>query len=86
MAAARRGSGDWLTLDTAIARHVLVVTEKGGGSVPIVVVENRSRREHVFLMAGEIDSALGDLRAIRPDEIPLRDRERRIHLLYALQN
>ena len=32
-----------------------MITEKGaGGSVPAVTVENRSRDEHVFIMAGEV--------------------------------
>ena len=62
--------GKWLTLDAAISRGVLVVTEKvGGGSVPVVVVENRSRAEHVFLMAGEILSGGKQGRTVRRDVV-----------------
>jgi hypothetical protein len=61
--------GNWLTLDTAIARDVLAVTEKGSGSVPVVVVENRSRHEHVFLMAGEILSGGKQTRTVRRDAV-----------------
>ena len=60
--------GEWLTLDAAISRRLLVVTEKGsGGSVPRVVVENRGRREHVFIMAGEIISGGKQTRTVRRD-------------------
>ncbi len=63
-------SGRWLTLDRAIARGVLVVTEKGtGGSVPVVVVENRSRDEHVFLMTGEVISGGKQTRTLRHDVV-----------------
>jgi len=62
--------GKWLTLDAAIARGVLVVTEKGGGgSVPVVVVENRSRSEHVFIMAGEVISGGKQARTVRRDVV-----------------
>lgn len=62
--------GRWLTLDTAVSRGVLVVTEKGaGGSVPLVVVENRSRDEHVFIMTGEVISGGKQTRTVRNDVI-----------------
>jgi len=62
--------GRWLTLDAAISRGVLVVTEKGrGGSVPAVVVENRSRSQHVFLMAGELLSGGKQTRTVRRDVV-----------------
>jgi hypothetical protein len=61
--------GKWLTLDVALSRGVLVVTEKGGGSVPTIVVENRSRSEHVFIMAGEILSGGKQARTVRRDVI-----------------
>jgi len=62
--------GEWLTLDAAISRKLLVVTEKGGGgSVPRVVVENRGRREHVFIMAGEIISGGKQTRTVRRDVV-----------------
>ena len=62
--------GGWLTMDAAISRGVLVVTEKGGGgSVPVVIVENRSRREHVFIMAGEVISGGKQTRTVRRDVV-----------------
>lgn len=62
--------GDWLTLDRAIARGVLDVTEKGGGgSVPVVIVENRSRHEHIFIMAGEVISGGKQTRTVRKDVV-----------------
>ena len=53
-----RVQGYWLglnplTLDEALARGTLIVMEKGGGEVPVLLVENRGP-EHVFIMAGEI--------------------------------
>jgi hypothetical protein len=62
--------GRWLTLDDAVRQGVLVVQEKGsGGSVPVVVVENRSRDTHVFILAGEILSGGKQTRTVRRDVI-----------------
>jgi len=62
--------GGWLTLDAALARGVLAVIEKGAaGSVPVVVVENRSRDEHVFIMAGEVISGGKQTRTVRQDVV-----------------
>jgi hypothetical protein len=62
--------GSWLTMDQAISRGILVVSEKGaGGSVPVVVVENRSRSEHVFIMGGEVISGGKQTRTVRNDLI-----------------
>ncbi|MCS7304867.1 MAG: hypothetical protein NZ602_07145 [Thermoguttaceae bacterium] len=61
--------GRWLTLDEAMRRGVLVVTEKDGGSVPVVWVENRSRDEYVFIMRGEILSGGKQTRTVRQDVI-----------------
>ncbi len=62
--------GGWLTLDEAVSRNVLVVSEKGGGgSVPVVVVENRSRREHIFIMTGEVISGGKQTRTVRKDVV-----------------
>ena len=62
--------GRWLTLDGAIARGVLAVSEKGeGGAVPTVVVENRSRDEHVFLMTGEMITGGKQTRTVRHDVV-----------------
>ncbi|MGA2066989.1 MAG: DUF6569 family protein [Thermoguttaceae bacterium] len=59
--------GRWLTLDGAVARGVLAVSEKGGGSVPVVWVENRSRDEYVFLMTGEVIAGGMQTRTVRND-------------------
>ena len=65
-----RLEGRWLSLDAAISRGVLVVTEKGsGGSVPVVVVENRSRGEHVLIMTGEVISGGKQTRTVRSDVV-----------------
>ncbi len=62
--------GDWLTLDAAISRGVLVVSEKGAaGTVPLVTVENGSRHEQVFIMAGEVISGGKQTRTVRSDVI-----------------
>ena len=62
--------GGWLTLDRAISRGVLVVTEKGGGgSVPVVIVENRSRDQHVLIMSGEVISGGKQTRTVRRDVV-----------------
>ncbi len=60
--------GRWLTLDAAVSRGVLEISEKGaGGSVPAVIVENRSRREYVFMMQGEVLSGGKQSRTVRRD-------------------
>jgi hypothetical protein len=65
-----RLEGRWLSLDAAVSRGVLVVSEKGaGGSVPLVVVENRSREEHVFIMTGEVISGGKQTRTVRNDVV-----------------
>ena len=61
--------GRWLTMDEAIRRGVLVVSEKGEGSVPVVVVENRSQDEYVFIMTGEIIAGGKQTRTVRQDVI-----------------
>jgi hypothetical protein len=62
--------GGWLTLDQAVSRGVLRLTEKGtDGSVPIVVAENTSMDEHVFLMAGEVIAGGKQTRAVRQDVV-----------------
>lgn len=65
-----RLEGRWLTLDAAVARGVLAVTEKdSSGSVPVVVVENRSRDEYVFIMTGEVLSGGKQTRTVRHDVV-----------------
>jgi hypothetical protein len=62
--------GRWLTLDHAVSRGVLRVTERGsGGSVPVVVVENTSRDDHIFIMAGEVISGGKQTRTVRQDVV-----------------
>lgn len=62
--------GSWLTLDTAVARGVLQIREKGGGgSVPVVAVENTSRNAHVFIMSGEVISGGKQTRTVRQDVV-----------------
>jgi hypothetical protein len=56
-------------MDDAIARGVLVVREKGSGSVPVVIVENTSREQHIFLMTGEVLSGGKQTRTIRQDVV-----------------
>jgi hypothetical protein len=65
----QRLRGGWMTLDQAVSRGVLVVSEKGGGSVPVVVVENRSRDQHVFIMTGEVISGGKQTRTVRTDVV-----------------
>jgi hypothetical protein len=61
--------GGWLTLDEAVSRGVLVVSEKGSGSVPLVVVENRSRDQHVLIMTGEVIAGGKQTRTVRTDVV-----------------
>jgi len=64
-----RLGGRWLTLDQALSRGVLVIREKGSGSVPLVVVENRSPDQYVFIMHGEVISGGKQTRTVRQDVI-----------------
>jgi hypothetical protein len=60
--------GPWLTLDRALARGVLLITEKGAaGQVPVVVVENQSREDYVFIMSGELLAGGKQSRSVRDD-------------------
>ncbi len=62
--------GRWLTLDRAMNRGVLRVRElPGGGTVPVVTVENTSRRHYVFLMSGELLAGGKQARSVRHDVI-----------------
>ena len=62
--------GSWLTMNQAISRGLLVITEKGGGGrVPVVSVENLSRHEHVFIMSGEVMTGGKQTRTVRQDTV-----------------
>jgi hypothetical protein len=61
--------GRWLTADAAISSGALVVSEKAGGNVPLLEVENRSREEYVFLMGGEVLSGGMQTRTVRHDVV-----------------
>ena len=61
--------GRWLTLDKAISRGILEVTEKPGGNVPTVQVENHSRDENVLIMTGEVVTGGMQTRTMRNDTI-----------------
>lgn len=71
--AARGGSdlgGRWLTMDAALARGLLAVTERdGGGSVPVIRLENRSGADYIFVMAGEVAAGGKQTRTLRQDVI-----------------
>lgn len=66
----QRLDGRWLTMDQAVSRGVLLVTETdGGGRVPAVRVSNRSRSEHVLIVAGEILAGGKQTRTVREDAV-----------------
>jgi len=63
-------TGSWLTMDDALESGRLVILEKGGGGqVPLVHVENRSRSDHVLMMSGELLSGGKQTRTVRQDII-----------------
>jgi hypothetical protein len=61
--------GSWLTMDQALSRGVLLVREKGTGTVPVVLVENRSRDDMVFIMSGELLAGGKQTRTVRQDVV-----------------
>ncbi|MBE3133769.1 MAG: hypothetical protein IMZ55_09860, partial [Acidobacteria bacterium] len=62
--------GRWWAADAAIAKGILVVTERGGGGeVPVIVMENRSRDAYVFVMGGEVVSGGKQTRTLRQDVV-----------------
>ena len=61
--------GNWLTMDQAFARGSLVVTEKGGGSVPVIWMENQSGRDSILIVAGEIVAGGKQTRTVRQDVV-----------------
>jgi hypothetical protein len=61
--------GAWQTLDEAVSRGTLLITEKGGGSVPVVSMENRSRDAYILLMMGDVIKGGMQTRTVRYDTI-----------------
>jgi len=61
--------GTWQTLDEAITRGTLVIREKGGGSVPVVSVENRSNEVYILLMMGDVIKGGMQTRTVRQNTI-----------------
>ena len=61
--------GDWQTLDEAVTRGTLVIGEKGGGTVPVVSVENRSKEAYILLMMGDVIKGGMQTRTIRHDTV-----------------
>jgi len=61
--------GKWQALDQAIDRGTLVVREKGGGSVPTVTVQNRSRDAYILLMTGDVIKGGMQTRTVRHDTV-----------------
>jgi hypothetical protein len=61
--------GTWQTLDEALSRGTLVISEKGGGSVPVVSVENVSKEAHILLMMGDVIKGGKQTRTIRYDTV-----------------
>jgi len=61
--------GTWLTLDEAVTRSTLVISEKGGGTVPVVSVENRSREAYILLMMGDVIKGGMQTRTVRHDTV-----------------
>ena len=61
--------GGWQTLDEAIDRGTLVIREKGGGNVPVVIVENRSKHAHILLMTGDVIKGGMQTRTVRNDTV-----------------
>lgn len=73
------GLADYLTLDEAIKRQALVITELGeGAEVNTVLMENRGDR-HVFIMAGEIIKGAKQDRTVQSDVLlPPKSGKKRI--------
>jgi hypothetical protein len=64
-------AGDWLTLDDALRRGMLTVSEEpGGGQVPVVIMQSLTGG-HVIAMAGEVIAGGKQTRTLREDVIVL---------------
>ncbi len=62
--------GRWMGVDRAVAEGILVIYElPTSPRVPRVVVENRSRAEHVLILSGEVLAGGKQSRTVRQDVI-----------------
>ncbi len=61
--------GPWLALDAAIKRNLLEVTEKESAQVPTVLMVNRSRADHILVVAGEVITGGKQTRTVRRDVV-----------------
>jgi hypothetical protein len=61
--------GAWQTLDEALTRGTLVISEKAGGSVPVVSVENRGKEAYILLMMGDVIKGGMQTRTVRHDTV-----------------
>ncbi|MGA2254984.1 MAG: DUF6569 family protein [Thermoguttaceae bacterium] len=61
--------GAWQTLDEAVTRGTLLIREKGGGSVPLVSVENRSKEAYILLMMGDVIKGGMQTRTVRQNTV-----------------
>jgi hypothetical protein len=61
--------GAWQTLDEAVTRGTLAIREKGGGSVPVVSVENLSKEAFILLMMGDVIKGGMQTRTVRNDTV-----------------
>ena len=62
-------SGQWLTLDEALASGALTIMQRGTRSKPGLWVENSSLDEHVFLMKDETIEQNSQTRMVRRDTV-----------------
>ena len=68
--------GTWQTLDEAVARGTLSISEKGGGTVPVVSVENRGNEGYILLMMGDVIKGGMQTRTVRRDTVLCRAADR----------
>jgi hypothetical protein len=59
----------WLTLDQAVSRGLVVVKEKDTPTVPEVLVENRSHKDYVLILQGEVLTGGKQTRTVRQDTV-----------------
>jgi hypothetical protein len=61
--------GNWLTMDEAFRQGALTLNEKDAGSVPLIWMENRSERDNILIVAGEVVAGGKQTRTIRQDVV-----------------